>query len=193
MRHATLRTRPLIGRRMSPLAENIFWAGVIIRIPNPPSISNVLSRKPMSTAEPETTPESRLIRALSARFEIDSERESSFEATCSLQVQTDNASRTTPASVGLAPVSTLVCRGKGGIPGTGYVVPTFAVHWGVIVRASLFHLRYDSKNKAVQFDWRPWKPKDGDSRYDVDVVGQTPYSTDDLIEIGTCTISSEVG
>jgi hypothetical protein len=146
----------------------------------------------MSTTEPETN-ESRLIRALSRRFEIDSERESGLETTCNSLIQTDNVSHTAPASVGLASVSTLVCRGKGGIPGTGYVVPTFAVHWGVIVRASLFHLRYDSKRKAVQFDWRPWKPKDSDSRHDVDVIGQTPYSTDDLIEIGTCIVSSEVG
>lgn len=138
----------------------------------------------MSTVAHETSPESGLIRALSARFEIDTDRESDLEVACSPQIQIDHAPQTAAAAVGLASVSTLVCRGKGGMSGTGYVVPTFAVHWGVIVRASLFHLRYDSKNKAVRFDWRPWEPKEGDSRYDVDVVGQTPYSTDDLIEIG---------
>lgn len=133
---------------------------------------------------PEISPESGLIRALSARFEINSEEESRLEASCSSQVQTNNEAQITPAAVGLASVSTLVCRGKGGLSGIGYVVPTFAVHWGVIVRRSLFHLRYNSKKKSVEFDWRRWEPKEGDSRYDVDDVGQTPYSTDDLIEIG---------
>src|SRR5271156_195639 len=140
----------------------------------------------MSTTGPESSPEQRLIRALSTRFEIDSAQESHLESTCRPQVQTtENATDISPAAVGLSSVSTLVCRGKGEIAGTGYVVPKFAVHWGVIARETLFHLRYDSRSKAVQFDWRAWRAKDGDSKYKVDEVGQTPYSTDQLIETGT--------
>jgi hypothetical protein len=139
----------------------------------------------MSIPEPETSSESRLIRALSSRFEINSDQESRLETACTPQVEINKSSRTVPASVGLASVSTLVCRGKDGLLGSGYVVPSFAVHWGVIARQTLFHLRYHSKIKSVQFEWRKWRPADGGSRYDVDAVGQTPYSTDDLIEIGT--------
>jgi len=142
----------------------------------------------MSSAVSERTPESGLIRALSSRFEIDSEGESRLEAACSpLEGNTDNRPHTTPASVGLSAVSTLVCRGKDDITGTGYVVPTFAVHWGVIVRDFLFHLQYNSKTKAVEFDVRSWRSKNGNSRrYDVDEVGKTPYSTDEINDIGTC-------
>lgn len=138
----------------------------------------------MSTTEPESSPAKRLIRALSTRFEIDAARESRLESSCRLEVPTDNFAETNTAAVGLSSVSTLVCRGKGEIYGAGYVVPTFAVHWGVISRETLFHLRYDSRSKAVQFDWRAWRAKDGDSKYKVDEVGQTPYSTDQLIQIG---------
>jgi hypothetical protein len=140
----------------------------------------------MSTAEHETVSESGLIHALSVRFTIDPERESALEIACSPRGRADNAPQNASASVALTSVSTLVCRGKG-ISGSSYVVPTFAVHWGVIVRGSLFHLRYDSKNKAVQFNWHTWKSKDGDPRYEVTEVGHTPYSTDDLIEIGNHT------
>src|SRR5271154_1762540 len=107
----------------------------------------------MSTAEHETIPEPGLILALSARFTIDSERESALETACTPQVRVDNAPQSTSASVSIASVSTLVCRGKGSMSGTSYVVPTFAVHWGVIVRTTLFHLRYSSKNKTVRFNW----------------------------------------
>lgn len=137
-----------------------------------------------ATGIPERTPESRLIRALSSHFEIDSEKESRLETACRPLGNPENGSHTPPASVGLSAVSTLVCRGKDDISGTGYVVPTFAVHWGVIVRDFLFHLRYDSRTKAVQFDVRSWRSKNGDARYDVDEVGKTPYSTDEINEIG---------
>jgi hypothetical protein len=146
----------------------------------------------MSIPDPESAPEASLIRALSSRFEISSTEESRLEIACRPhRVPTDNGSHTSPAEVGFSAVSTLVCRGKGEISGIGYVVPTFAVHWGVIVRETLFHLRYDSRNKAVQFDWRAWRTVEGNPKHKVDVVGQTPYSTDELIETGPCIPQNE--
>ena len=165
---------------------------VLGRVKNqPPTLrvlmSGVFIQEPMSIPDPESAPEASLIRALSSRFEIDSTEESRLEIACRAQrVPTDNGSHTTPAEVGFSAVSTLVCRGKGEISGIGYVVPTFAVHWGVIVRETLFHLRYDSRNKAVQFDWRAWRAKEGNPKHKVDVVGQTQCSTDELIETGLC-------
>ena len=138
----------------------------------------------MSSVEARSGPEVGLIRALSTRFEIDSANESRLEAACRPEDLPDNWPRQRPTAVGLSSVSTLVCRGKGEILGVGYVVPTFAVHWGIIVRNILFHLRYNSKTKEVQFDFRPWRPRDSDSKYDVHAVGETSHSTDELIEIG---------
>jgi hypothetical protein len=127
--------------------------------------------KPMSTAEHETIPQPRLILAPSARFTIDPERQATLETACSPQVRVDNAPESTSASVSLTSLPTLVCRGKGSMPGTSYVVPTFAIHWGVVVRTTLFHLLYYSKSKTVQFNWHTWEPKDGDSRYEITKVG----------------------
>ena len=57
----------------------------------------------MSTSEPESTPESSLIRALSARFEIDSERESHMEAACRGQANPISAHLPLPRRLAFLP------------------------------------------------------------------------------------------
>jgi hypothetical protein len=130
-----------------------------------------------SLSDTETT----LLNSLASRFSIDTDEQARLEATCSLEPVT---STNTSVQVGIAKVSTLVCTGKGSLPGTNYIVPPFAVHWGVIVRHTLFHLRYNSKQKSVKFRWQPWDQTENGSKPKVDPVGTTKYSTDQIITIG---------
>jgi hypothetical protein len=138
-----------------------------------------------STTLPDT--ETKVLHSLVSRFSVDTEEQIRLGDSCKLSAE-ERVGRPNPhaASVGIAQVSTLVCTGKGGFPGTSYVVPPFAVHWGIIVRRFLFHLRYNSENKTVKFRVQEWEqPKEG-SKHKVDVVGSTKYNGDELYVIGIC-------
>ena len=107
----------------------------------------------------------------------------------------------TGSAVRLSRVSTYVMGAKGGFT-YGYIVSSIGSHWGVVVdgpsRPMLYHLIfYDQADRAsdanpdsltgrvraVKFDAMLWRPQmtDGTSMLE---VGKTPYSTDQLIEIG---------
>lgn len=86
----------------------------------------------------------------------------------------------------------------------GYLVPTFASHWGVVVGDSpkeytLYHLvfsegqtanddigkTYRGKWREVEFDHTRWKERSGtDKAIMMAEVGQTRYQHGDLIKIG---------
>jgi hypothetical protein len=91
--------------------------------------------------------------------------------------------------VSVAQVRSLVGRGKGSMPGTSYLVPSFAVHWGLVIRDSIFHLRYfpNVPEKRVRFVWGPWEEDMKKKGHEVQVIGTTRYTTDQLIAIGTVT------
>jgi hypothetical protein len=132
-----------------------------------------------SLSDTETT----LLNSLASRFSINTDEQARLEEACRL-LEPNTSANTASVQVGIAQVSTLVCTGKGSLPGTTYVVPPFAVHWGVIVRRTLFHLRYNSKQKSIKFCWQPWDQTQNGSRHKVDLVGTTKYNTDDIITIG---------
>ena len=145
----------------------------------------------MTPPSPSTTlpdAERKLLYSLSSRFSVDIEEQVRLGDSCKLSGE-ERVGRPNiqAASVGIAQVSTFVCTGKGGFPGTSYVVPPFAVHWGIIVRRFLFHLRYNSENKTVKFRVQEWEHLKEDSRHKVDIVGSTKYNTDELYIIGICT------
>jgi hypothetical protein len=129
--------------------------------------------------------EASLLSSLASRFSVDSNEQAHLQDDCKLS-ESERGGHSHPGTaqaVGIAKVSTLVCTGKSALPGASYVVPTFAVHWGIIVRRTLFHLRYNSQTRSVKFSWQPWDVE-SDSRHKVDSVGTTKYNTDDLIHIG---------
>jgi hypothetical protein len=131
--------------------------------------------------------ETKLLNSLASRFSIDAHEQAHLEEACRL-LETERVPGMNPVTasvqVGIAQVSTLVCTGKSSFPGSSYIVPPFAVYWGVIVRRTLFHLRYNSKQKTVTFFWQPWNQTQDGSRHKVDSVGTTEYTTDELITIG---------
>lgn len=97
----------------------------------------------------------------------------------------DSTPDLTETSVGVAEIKSLVCRGKGSIPGTNYLVPSFAVHWALVIRHSIFHLRYfPNQEKRVRFVWGTWQEDMKKDGHEIQVVGTTHYNTDQLVEIG---------
>jgi len=81
----------------------------------------------------------------------------------------------------LVPVSAIVFRAK--ISGTKYHVPSWALHWGIVVDQMLYHLRYDQAEKRVEFHYEKWMRENG-SKYDIRVVGNTCYSHEAIRDIG---------
>jgi hypothetical protein len=131
--------------------------------------------------------ETKLLNSLASRFSIDTHEQANLEEACRLlEVERVPGMNSVTASVqvGLAQVSTLVCTGKSSLPGSSYIVPPFAVHWGVVVGRVLFHLRYNSKQKMVKFCVQLWDQTQDASRHKLDLVGTTKYNTDELITIG---------
>jgi hypothetical protein len=128
-----------------------------------------------------TEPKQKVVRALSSQFTIGAQEEAQFAQESTLGPQERTPNPHPAAQVHIAPVHTLVCTGKGTFPGTNYAVPTFAVHWGVIVRGVLFHLKYNGRKKEISFQIQLWEST---TSYQVDKVGHTTYVTDDIIKIG---------
>jgi hypothetical protein len=136
---------------------------------------------PATLSEPET----KLLNSLASRFCVRPNEEADLGSACKLsEVEREGRSNPDIADVRIAPVSTLVCTGKGSLPGTSYVVPSFAGHWGIIVRRTLFHLQYDSQTRTVTFKWQRWVQTESDSRHKIVTVGTTKYNTDELNTIG---------
>jgi hypothetical protein len=131
--------------------------------------------------------ETKLLNSLASRFSIDADEQAHLAEACRL-LEAERVPGMNPVTasvqVGVAQVSTLVCTGKSSFPGSSYIVPPFAVHWGVIVGCVLFHLRYNSKLKTVKFCLQLWDETQDGSRHEVDVVGTTKYYTEELIIIG---------
>jgi hypothetical protein len=120
---------------------------------------------------------------LQSRYAIDEEGEARlFESLPFASVSPCQPS----TSVGLSQIRSLVCRGKGSMPGTSYLVPGFAVHWALVIRHTLFHLRYFPKvaEKRVRFTWCDWEEDMKREGHEIEVIGSTGYNTDQLIEIG---------
>ena len=72
-----------------------------------------------------------------------------------------------------------------------YLVPGFAVHWGLVIRHTLFHLRY-FPDKTVKFIWCAWEEDLQKEGHEVEVIGSTFYNTDELIEIGIHRVLSQL-
>jgi len=99
-------------------------------------------------------------------------------------------------AIRLAPVRTYVASGKTVTSGTfpGVAVPAFASHWGVVVGRTLYHLNFQNtadielvtgdlsrEGKPIKFTYGPASlDKLGASQ----IVGETRYDHDGLIEIG---------
>jgi hypothetical protein len=100
------------------------------------------------------------------------------------QLPSPTAASVTP--VGITEIRSLVCRGKGQMPGFSYVVPGFAVHWGLVIRGTLFHLRYvpSTNGNSVKFRWTTWDEESIKPGNEISVIGATIYSTDDIIATG---------
>lgn len=142
---------------------------------------------PHDNPVPLSDTETKLLNSLASRFSIDVDEQAYLEEACRL-LEAERVPGMNPVTasvqVGLAQVSTLVCTGKGSLPGSNYIVPPFAVHWGVIVGRLLFHFRYNSKQKSIKFCVQLWDQIQDGSRHKVDLVGTTKYNTDELIVIG---------
>ena len=78
-------------------------------------------------------------------------------------------------------VSTIVFRAK--ITGTKYYVPSWALHWGIVVDQMLYHLRYDQAEKRVEFHYEKWM-RDDSSKFDIRTVGTTGYGHETIRDIG---------
>lgn len=80
------------------------------------------------------------------------------------------------------------------MPGTSYLVPSFAVHWGLVIRHSLFHLRYfpDVPVKKVRFVLSLWEEDMKKEGHELRVIGSTHYNTDQLVEIGIQLLVSNI-
>jgi hypothetical protein len=152
-----------------------------------PTVNDQTIMTSHDTASPLSDSEIKLLNSLASRFSIDTEEQARLGETCRLlEVERVPGVRPINSSVqvGIAQVSTLVCTGKGSFPGSSYIVPPFAVHWGVVVRRTLFHLRYNSKQKTVKFCWQLWDQTQNGPRHKIDLVGTTTYNTDEIITIG---------
>jgi hypothetical protein len=130
-----------------------------------------------------TNPEE-VAQALQARYIFDEAAETRLLDSLPFNSSASNQPETV---VSVAQIRSLVCRGKGSMPGTSYLVPSFAVHWGLVIRDSIFHLRYfpNVPDKRVRFVWGPWEEDMKKDGHEVQVIGTTHYTTDQLIAIGT--------
>ena len=84
--------------------------------------------------------------------------------------------------VRLTQVSTLVCQGQK-LEGSGFIVTSWAKHWGVIIDEVLWHLLYNPKTQSVSIGFRQWETVDP-TKYTVTQVGTTRYEWVEIRAIG---------
>jgi len=104
------------------------------------------------------------------------------QAKASLE-QHEAAVQSTPSSVSLATVSTFITKKSTG----NFVVPAFAVHWGVICQYNddimwLIHLLFDVTRQTVKHEVKAWNPELV-SDHQITQVGTTKYTIDQIVRI----------
>jgi hypothetical protein len=90
-----------------------------------------------------------IAQTLQARYAIDEAGEARLLDSLPFDNPVPNQPET---SVSVAQIRSLVCKGKGSMPGTSYLVPGFAVHWGLVIRHSIFHLAISINGSSIEID-----------------------------------------
>jgi hypothetical protein len=89
-------------------------------------------------------------------------------------------------AVGITTVSTFIAQKN--LPGSNFVVPSFASHWGIVCdfshqRRTLFHWRFNSVVRKIYFKAESWNPEW--DQHQVKQIGTTSYGYAEIDATGT--------